>query len=184
MPHRPGRSCIGQRQNPGCHYWRKLARACRDYSVPSCSRRRKREVVFYALRNLHKSGLDYPDAATMYRAYESELYRFDQLYRQFSEAADTADDDKGSPVIRLVQPAPHISVVKTVLVGNAVDLPIRQQPALWLDELTPRQYRIGRCWPAGLARHLQERRQWLLRQSAIPHRFGLIPSATSWCRAQ
>jgi uncharacterized protein (TIGR02687 family) len=47
---------------------------------------------FYALRNLHKSGLDYPDATTMYRAYESELYRFDQLYRHFCEAADAAED--------------------------------------------------------------------------------------------
>jgi len=36
---------------------------------------------FYALRNQHKSGFEYPDAATMYRAYETELYRFDQLYR-------------------------------------------------------------------------------------------------------
>lgn len=32
---------------------------------------------FFALRNLHKSGFDYPDAASMYRAYETELYRFD-----------------------------------------------------------------------------------------------------------
>jgi len=47
---------------------------------------------FYALRNEHKSGFDYPDAATIYRAYESELYRFDQLYRHFCEAADTAED--------------------------------------------------------------------------------------------
>jgi PglZ domain len=34
----------------------------------------------------------YPDAATMYRAYESELFRFDQLYRHFCEAADTAEE--------------------------------------------------------------------------------------------
>jgi uncharacterized protein (TIGR02687 family) len=46
---------------------------------------------FYALRNLHKSGFDYPDATTMYRAYESELYRFDQLYRHFCESADMAE---------------------------------------------------------------------------------------------
>ncbi len=46
---------------------------------------------FYALRNQHKPGFDYPDAATMYRAYESELYRFDQLYRHFCESADTAE---------------------------------------------------------------------------------------------
>lgn len=46
---------------------------------------------FLALRNLHKSGFDYPDATSMYRAYESELYRFDQLYRHFCESADTAE---------------------------------------------------------------------------------------------
>jgi uncharacterized protein (TIGR02687 family) len=46
---------------------------------------------FYALRNLHKSGFDYPDAAAMYRAYESELFRFDQLYRHFCESADMAE---------------------------------------------------------------------------------------------
>ena len=47
---------------------------------------------FYSLRNLHKGGFDYPDAATMYRAYESELFRFDQLYRHFCESADTAEE--------------------------------------------------------------------------------------------
>jgi uncharacterized protein (TIGR02687 family) len=46
---------------------------------------------FYALRNRHKSGFDYPDAATMYRAYETELYRFDQLHRHFCESADKAE---------------------------------------------------------------------------------------------
>lgn len=47
---------------------------------------------FYALRNQHKSGFDFPDAATMYRAYETELYRFDQLYRHFCESADSAEE--------------------------------------------------------------------------------------------
>ncbi|MCY2966324.1 MAG: BREX-1 system phosphatase PglZ type A [Planctomycetota bacterium] len=46
---------------------------------------------FHALRNQQKSGFHYPDAAAMYRAYETELYRFDQLYRHFCESADTAD---------------------------------------------------------------------------------------------
>ncbi len=46
---------------------------------------------FYALRNQHKSGFDYPTAAAMYGAYESELYRFDQLYRHFCESADMAE---------------------------------------------------------------------------------------------
>jgi uncharacterized protein (TIGR02687 family) len=53
---------------------------------------------FYALRNKHKSGFDYPDAATMYRAYESDLYRFDQLYRCFCEAADSAEEQGWSIV--------------------------------------------------------------------------------------
>jgi hypothetical protein len=48
-------------------------------------------VAFYGLRNIHKAGFDYPDATAMYRAYESELYRFDQLYRHFCEAADSAE---------------------------------------------------------------------------------------------
>ena len=46
---------------------------------------------FNALRNQHKSGFDYPTAAAMYGAYESELYRFDQLYRHFCESADMAE---------------------------------------------------------------------------------------------
>lgn len=47
---------------------------------------------FYALSNLHPGGFDHPDAATLYRAYEKELYRFDQLYRHFCESADTAEE--------------------------------------------------------------------------------------------
>lgn len=46
---------------------------------------------FNALRNQHKSGFDYPTAAALYGAYESELYRFDQLYRHFCESADMAE---------------------------------------------------------------------------------------------
>jgi uncharacterized protein (TIGR02687 family) len=46
---------------------------------------------FFALRNQHRAGFDFPDAASMYRAYETELFRFDQLYRHFCEAADLAE---------------------------------------------------------------------------------------------
>ena len=52
----------------------------------------KAAADFYALRNRHRGGFDYSDAAAMYRAYESELFRFDQLYRHFCEAADMAED--------------------------------------------------------------------------------------------
>lgn len=46
---------------------------------------------FFSLRNEHRDGFDYADAASMYHAYEQELYRFDQLYRHFCEAADQAE---------------------------------------------------------------------------------------------
>lgn len=46
---------------------------------------------FFALRNQHRLGFDFTDAASMYGAYESELYNFDQLYRRFCEAADIAE---------------------------------------------------------------------------------------------
>lgn len=54
---------------------------------------------FFALRNLHKAGFDYPDAPAMYRAYESELFRFDQRYRHFCEAADLAEK-KGWSILK------------------------------------------------------------------------------------
>jgi hypothetical protein len=47
---------------------------------------------FFALRNSHGGGFDYPDASAMYRAYESDLFRFDQLYRHFCEAADEVQE--------------------------------------------------------------------------------------------
>src|SRR5208283_4762801 len=46
---------------------------------------------FFSLRNQHRRGFSFEEAATMYRAYEEELCRFDQLYRHFCEAADEAE---------------------------------------------------------------------------------------------
>lgn len=46
---------------------------------------------FFALRNQYQQGFNFADAVTMYRAYETELYRFDQLYRHFCEDADQAE---------------------------------------------------------------------------------------------
>ncbi len=43
---------------------------------------------FFALRNTHRNGFEFDDARAMYRAYEKELYQFDQLYRHFCEYAD------------------------------------------------------------------------------------------------
>lgn len=46
---------------------------------------------FHHLKNQYPTGFDYPSATVLYRAYETELYRFDQLYRHFCEAANTAE---------------------------------------------------------------------------------------------
>jgi uncharacterized protein (TIGR02687 family) len=46
---------------------------------------------FLDLRNQHKDGFGFDTAPAMYRAYETELYKFDLLYRYFCEAADLAE---------------------------------------------------------------------------------------------
>lgn len=46
---------------------------------------------FFDLRKSYGKGFAYADASATFDAYVSELYRFDQLYRQFCEAADTAE---------------------------------------------------------------------------------------------
>lgn len=57
---------------------------------------------FFALRNLYPQGFALPTAAALYRAYEQELYRFDQLYRRFNEAADTAEE-QGWDIIKALR---------------------------------------------------------------------------------
>jgi uncharacterized protein (TIGR02687 family) len=46
---------------------------------------------FFAFRNQYPFGFDFGDPATMLRGYETELYRFDQLYRRFCENADAVE---------------------------------------------------------------------------------------------
>jgi uncharacterized protein (TIGR02687 family) len=43
------------------------------------------------LRKTYSGGFGYPDAGAMYAAYIRELFRFDQLYRLFHEAADMVE---------------------------------------------------------------------------------------------
>jgi len=45
----------------------------------------------FALRNRDQDGFHFDTAAAMYRAYETELYQFDQHYRRCCEAADLAE---------------------------------------------------------------------------------------------
>lgn len=58
---------------------------------------------FFVLRNQYKQGFNYADAAAMYKAYETELYRFDQLYRHFCDAADQAEA-KGWNILKSLRP--------------------------------------------------------------------------------
>jgi uncharacterized protein (TIGR02687 family) len=46
---------------------------------------------YFDFRNRHKDGFDFDTAPDMYRAYETELFKFDQLYRHFCEAADIVE---------------------------------------------------------------------------------------------
>lgn len=46
---------------------------------------------FFTLRNQHRQGFDFDNTQALYRAYETQLYRFDQVYRHFCEAADQAE---------------------------------------------------------------------------------------------
>ena len=67
-------------------------------SVPEAQRNARRAVYkalavaaqLLHLRNTHEAGFDSPDMTEMYKDYESRLFRFDQLYRHFSENADVA----------------------------------------------------------------------------------------------
>lgn len=43
---------------------------------------------FFNLRNIHRDGFEFDDATAMYRAYENQLFQFDQLYRHFCEYSD------------------------------------------------------------------------------------------------
>ena len=101
---------------------------------------------FYALRNQHKGGFDYPDAAAMYRAYETQLYRFDQLYRHFCEAADAAED-QGWNVVKPLRADIEARYVNWYLTNLALAWGKFIEPhggllAKWQVEKVPNQHRF------------------------------------------
>jgi len=49
-------------------------------------------IQLFTLRFKYDGGFSYPDADTMIKAYAKELFRFDQLYRRFSENSDKAEN--------------------------------------------------------------------------------------------
>ncbi|MBF0099871.1 MAG: BREX-1 system phosphatase PglZ type A [Desulfobacterales bacterium] len=49
-------------------------------------------ILLFTLRYKYDDGFSYPNAEVMFKAYTKELFRFDQLYRRFSENADRAEN--------------------------------------------------------------------------------------------
>jgi hypothetical protein len=47
----------------------------------------------FALRNHYSDGFWFDTAWAMYRAYETDLYKFDQVYRYFCESADRVESE-------------------------------------------------------------------------------------------
>ena len=58
---------------------------------------------FILLWQQNRGRLDFKNPKELYKAYESELYKFDQLYRQFSEAANIAES-QGWDNAKLLRP--------------------------------------------------------------------------------
>ena len=59
---------------------------------------------FFDLRSHYPQAFQYDDAQAMYRAYEKELFRFDQLYRHFCGYADEAKAEGWDIAKKLRQP--------------------------------------------------------------------------------
>ncbi len=57
---------------------------------------------FFDLRNHNEKGFSAKDSKTLYETYTSDLFRFDQLYRQFCEAADTAEGE-GWDILKILR---------------------------------------------------------------------------------
>lgn len=103
---------------------------------------------FYALRNERRQGFEFAEAAEMYRAYEEELYRFDQLYRQFCEAADQAEA-KGWSILKPLRDEIEACYVNWYLPNLALAwgrfIDPRGKTALlnnWRIEKIPNQYQF------------------------------------------
>ncbi|NKC15023.1 MAG: BREX-1 system phosphatase PglZ type A [Gammaproteobacteria bacterium] len=118
-------------------------------SVPDDQRKARRAVYqaltaaarFLHLRNEHAGGFDFPDFTAMYKGYESDLYRFDQMYRHFCEQADAAA--RGWDVLKTLREdleACYANGYLTAIAlawGKFVDAEL---PGRWAVDGVPNQY--------------------------------------------
>lgn len=101
---------------------------------------------YYALRKQYQGGFDYPDASAMYRAYETDLYRFDQLYRRFCESADIAEE-QGWHLLKSLRTVIERHYVNDYLTNLALAWGRFLEPrdgllSTWRIEGVPNQYRF------------------------------------------
>ena len=96
---------------------------------------------FFDIRNSHQMGFEYGSAKDMYRAYEKDLYKFDQLYRHFCEYADqTMQWDVLKHLREQIELAYTNWFVTTL--GLAWDKHVPGLLENWRIEETPSQYRF------------------------------------------
>ena len=100
---------------------------------------------FFALRNQYPQAFQHDDAPAMYHAYETELFRFDQLYRHFCEFADAGKAEGWDIMKKLREPveACYVNWYLTQLAlawGRCVD-PAKDHSLLktWRLPKVPRQ---------------------------------------------
>jgi uncharacterized protein (TIGR02687 family) len=96
---------------------------------------------FFNLRNSHQLGFERTSAKEMYRAYEKDLYRFDQLYRHFCEHADQTQQWDVLKQLREQIEAAYSNWFVTTL-GLAWDKHIPSLLEGWKIDEIPNQYRF------------------------------------------
>jgi uncharacterized protein (TIGR02687 family) len=96
---------------------------------------------FFNLRNSHQLGFERTSAKEMYRAYEKDLYRFDQLYRHFCEHADHTQQWDVLKQLREQIEAAYSNWFVTTL-GLAWDKHIPSLLESWKIDEIPNQYRF------------------------------------------
>ncbi len=102
---------------------------------------------FFELKNRFPDGFAFASPKALYLAYESELYRFDQLYRHFIEAADAAESE-GWDVLKSLRQAIEASYTNWYMpnLGLAWGKFMTSQPGglleSWQLEGVPNQFRF------------------------------------------
>lgn len=128
---------------------------------------------FFSLRNQYQRGFDFEDPAKMYRGYELELYRFDQFYRHFCEAADQAET-QGWNILKhlrdLIEASytnwfvPHLALVWGKFVEPQGPTHLLTD---WQIDKTPRQQEFFKCYVRPRLEEAENRRVYVIISDAF-----------------